>query len=696
MAQSRSAGSAPQADGRKSRLAMIVGGLFVVAACVLIRYSWNAEPANAQPPAATPRDDSANRRTTPAAPRASSPLAPVARPAAPAAPATRTSPTAPAAAPSAGAGKTDGKPTELKIVAVVNGEPISREQLGQECLRHYGKDVLESMLNKYLILAECKRLNITVSRAEVDAEIERMAQRFGLKVKQWLQMLKQERGINGVQYASDIIWPTLALRKLAGERLQVTKKELQAAFDAQYGAAVRARLISVRDKATAQKVRAEAAAKPEEFGELAKKYSEDSSASAKGVIPPIRKYGSFKEIEEAAFAMKDGEISPVIAAANQYVILLKEGTIPKANVELDQVAPQLEEVVKEKKMREVAGKVFQQLQEKSKVENLLNDPAKAKASPGVAATVNGRPITLAELAEQCVERHGEQVLEGTINRKLLEQACKKKNITVSEKELDDEVVRAAGEMLPPKNGKPDVEGWIKEITSQQNISLEVYRSDAVWPSVALRKLVGNNIPVTEEDLKKGYEANYGPRVRCRAIVMNNARRAAEVWEKARRKPTVENFGYLAEQYSIEPGSQALRGEVPPIARHGGQPLLEQEAFALKKGDLSGIIQVGDKYIILLCEGHTEPVDATFQEVREEIRKDLLDKKLRLAMGDYFEELKRSAAWDNFLAGTNHVPEKKVAGPQLPSKDTAVRPTSAELPAPRAGSVATPKGLRPGK
>jgi parvulin-like peptidyl-prolyl isomerase len=712
MPQNSPAGAAPQAAARKSRLAMIVGGLCLVAACIVIRYSWNADSAHAQSPAgATTSDENPVRRSTPA-PRASAPLAPVDRSTTsmrsatePAATAPRTTARAPAAAASDKTGKTDKtdktgdkQSSELKIVAVVNREPISREQLAQECVRHYGKEVLESMINKYLILLECKRLTVTVSRAEVDVEIDRMAQRFGLKVKQWLQMLKQERGINGVQYASDIIWPTLALRKLAGNKLQVSKQELKEAFDAQYGEAVRARLISVRDKATAQKVRAEAAAKPEEFGELAKKYSEDSSASAKGAIPPIRKFGSFKEIEQTAFAMKDGEVSPVIAAANQYVILLKEGTIPKAKVEYEQVAPQLEEIVKEKKMREVAGEVFKQLQKNAKVENVFNDSVKSKAMPGVAAMINGRPISLGELAEQCVERHGEQVLEGTINRKLLEQACKRNKVVVSEKDIDEEIVRAAAEMLPLlKDKQPDVKGWIKEITEKQNISVEVYRSDAVWPSVALRKLVGNNIQVTEDDLKKGYEANYGPRVRCRAIVMNNARRAAEVWEKARRKPTLENFGYLAEQYSIEPGSQALRGEVPPIPRHGGQPLLEQEAFSLKAGDLSGIVQVGDKFIILLCEGYTKPVDASYQEVREEIRKDLLEKKLRLAMGDYFEELKRSAAWDNFLAGTNHAPEKKVAvGPQAPSKDPAVRPASAEMLEPRAGSVLTPKGLRPKK
>ena len=155
------------------------------------------------------------------------------------------------------------------------------------------------------------------------------------------------------------------------------------------------------------------------------------------MIPPIRKHGSYKEIEEAAFAMKDGEVSPVIAVADQYVILISEGTIPKANVEFDHVAPQLEEIVREKKMRDsgrqglpaIAGK-------KPRSRTCLNDPAKAKALPGVAATINGRRITLAELAEQCVERHGEEVLEGTINRRLIELACKKQNITVSEQELD--------------------------------------------------------------------------------------------------------------------------------------------------------------------------------------------------------------------------------------------------------------------
>ena len=91
-----------------------------------------------------------------------------------------------------------------------------------------------------------------------------------------------------------------------------------------------------------------AVAKPEEFGNLAKDNSEDmASAAAKGLIQPIRMHGSYEGIEKAAFNMADGEISQVIPAGGQYVILKRESLIPARDCKLDEVAGQLEEVIRE-------------------------------------------------------------------------------------------------------------------------------------------------------------------------------------------------------------------------------------------------------------------------------------------------------------------------------------------------------------
>jgi len=258
---------------------------------------------------------------------------------------------------------------------------------------------------------------------------------------------------------------------------------------------------------------------------------------------------------------------------------------------------------------------FKELQATAKVENVYNDPVKNKQMPGVAAVINGQKIMIRELAEECIDRHGKDVLEGAINRRVLDQALRKRNMKISDAELDAEIGRAAAAMGKTKpTGEPDIEPglrtWPRPRTSRAT-SMSATRCGLRWRS----ETRDDKVPITTQDLKRGYEANYGPKVRCRAIVLNNHRRAQEIWEKARHDMNIKAFGDLAEQYSIEAGSRSLRGEVPPIQRHGGQPLLENEAFALDaENPLSGIIQVGGNFVILFFEA-ARPGQTSFEEVK---------------------------------------------------------------------------------
>jgi hypothetical protein len=273
----------------------------------------------------------------------------------------------------------------------------------------------------------------------------------------------------------------------------------------------------------------------------------------------------------------------------------------------------------------------------------------------VAAIINGRQIPLEYVYDACLERHGAEVLEGEINRQLLLQELGRRQLTVAEKDIDTEVARAADSYGYSKpDGSPDIEGWLKAVTDGDQTTVELYVRDAVWPSVALKKLVGSQVKVTQEDLQKGFESNYGERVEAMAIVLGSHRQAQSVWEMARNNPTDQFFGELAKQYSIEPTSRSNYGKVPPIRRHGGQPLIEKEAFRLKAGELSGIIAIGDKYVILRCQGRTKPVVEEFDVVKDELIKDIHEKKMRIAMADQFDRLKDSAQIDNFLAGTSQM------------------------------------------
>ncbi len=44
-----------------------------------------------------------------------------------------------------------------------------------------------------------------------------------------------------------------------------------------------------------------------------------------------------------------------------------------------------------------------------------------------------------------------------------------------------------------------------------------------YGNMALKKLIADKVTVTAEDLKKGYESNYGPRAEILAIVCSNQR-----------------------------------------------------------------------------------------------------------------------------------------------------------------------------
>jgi parvulin-like peptidyl-prolyl isomerase len=299
----------------------------------------------------------------------------------------------------------------------------------------------------------------------------------------------------------------------------------------------------------------------------------------------------------------------------------------------------------------------------------------------VAATINGGSITMKQLADESLARHGKDVLEGEINRRLLEQELRRRQRQVTQPAIDEEIRRAAFsyDIVKP-DGTPDVDAWLKTVTESEGLSVDLYVRDVVWPSVALKTIVGDMVQITPEDLEKGFESNFGPRVEVLAIVLSSQRQANQVWELARNNPSEQYFGELAQQHSIEPISRANGGRVPPVRRHGGQPVVEEEAFRLRTGELSGIVSVGDKFIIMKCLGHTKPVVTDFNAVKGELSKDIQEKKLRLAMATEFDRLRETAQIDNFLANTTQsgkrAPDRSGASPAATAPRTSAAPPRA--------------------
>ncbi len=312
---------------------------------------------------------------------------------------------------------------------------------------------------------------------------------------------------------------------------------------------------------------------------------------------------------------------------------------------------------------------------------LRGNPAAAETA-GTARVGNPKSTLLAKVgkenisydavAEECYRRHGREVLDDIIHRMIITQACEEERINVTEQEVTQEISRIADRF------KLDPGAYLQMLQTERNVSEMQYRTSVIWPMLALKKLAGEKVDITEPELQKAFERNYGTRVKARVITIDNPRRGNEVWEMAKQDP--DNFDQLAQKHSTDPNSRALGGQIPPIPRHMGNDALEKEAFKLKEGDISGVIEISKgRYAILKCEGRTVPIVTDIEEVRDSLYDELKEAKTQLAVGKTFEKIKERTRVDNYVTGAVNGPDRAVPAKATGTANGAVQPASATQP-----------------
>lgn len=305
----------------------------------------------------------------------------------------------------------------------------------------------------------------------------------------------------------------------------------------------------------------------------------------------------------------------------------------------------------------------------SKTENsdqpvVISDPQTVAAHwQSIVAEVNGEAITREQLANELIEVYGEDLLDTIINRKMIEQACKAKKINVDRVDVENEL------QAKLKTLNLSRKEFVERVLKPQQVGFTQYLRDTIWPAVALKKLVGDHVKVTDDDLNKAFEANFGEKVDCRMLVVLEFKKAQEKWEEVNAIEGLEErvaaFERICKEFSIDQATRSLGGKTQPIHRHTATPHIEKVAFDLKPGELSKIMQVptGDPQapsgnLILLCvqkmPANTEiKMDTVYnpqtnETVRDVLSKDITEKKIRQEVTNLYLALRKEAKIDNFL------------------------------------------------
>ena len=316
----------------------------------------------------------------------------------------------------------DAKRLYPEVVAEVNGEKITLAQLKAETLKAHGQDVLSRILNRALVLAECKRQGIAVTRSDVDAEIERLAKSFRLTKSQYLEVVEKDSSMGYQEYAEEVVWPRLALQELVKDEIKLTDEELEAAYLKSYGPSVGLQMIVCATREKAEELRARVVDGGEDFGQIAKEESLDAmTASNKGRMQPIF-HGTLadSQLESLLFALDEGEVSEVIGPygpQEQFVIFHCENQYDSVVPE-DQIAKikdQLQVQASAAKLKGAANELFAKLGREANVVNVIADPALRAQFPNVAATIDSRPIYLDSVIEMSLKLYAEQDLASMIS-----------------------------------------------------------------------------------------------------------------------------------------------------------------------------------------------------------------------------------------------------------------------------------------
>lgn len=282
-------------------------------------------------------------------------------------------------------------------IAVINKQVISRQQLSDECVARKGEEILETMIARLLIEQALHANKLEVTAAEVDQEIENVARTVGgLGREAWLRTLDKERGISPVQYARDIIYPALALRKLAAHQVVVTPKDESDSFEAQYGDKLRVRMIMVDKLQTAKAIWEELRKNPNGFEKMAMEQSMDTGSRSLGglLAEPISRHAYPATVSDAAFQQlvdgdaadknpdhkpKNGDFTgPIQVAEATWVILRRESIIPAQPMDPNNpaVKKSVHDMIYEVKLKEAMAEYMANLLRNAAIDNKLTGKVK--------------------------------------------------------------------------------------------------------------------------------------------------------------------------------------------------------------------------------------------------------------------------------------------------------------------------------
>lgn len=322
----------------------------------------------------------------------------------------------------------------------------------------------------------------------------------------------------------------------------------------------------------------------------------------------------------------------------------------------------------------------------------------AKVLDRTLATVNAQAIMFSEFeknsapileqfkrgspaSEQTPDRIAEikkRVLDQMIDDRLLIGESKKKQVRVSQLEVDDGVKKVRSRF--------ETEDEFKKELERENMTVDEFRKH-IQDQLATIKLIDQEVkakvaPPSDDEIKRLYETldaivkdkpipgnntateleeykalakaverRFGERARARHILIRVPLGAAtsekdkalkQIKEIQERIKKGEDFAELAKKYSEDPGSKVRGGDLGYFSRGEMVPAFDTAAFKLNVGQVSDIVATDFGYHIIQLQEKKAATKMTMDEVKDDLREYLFQQRGAKRFETFVKELRSKA------------------------------------------------------
>lgn len=257
--------------------------------------------------------------------------------------------------------------SDKNIVAIVNGQKITKQELYNLLTETYGEDALDVLIRRTLIYQTAKKEGVSVSGAEVESklkkvvntEIEGLMRTYRIKDKADLEKELVKAGGSLAQLEEKLTKKMkkqaeveLLAEKAMEKTITITEEDLQKTYDQVYGEKIEASQIVFKTRRDAEdalkKLRSGA-----DFATMAKNDSIDRTSAVRGgkMQPFSPKEGMGAQVAH----LKVGELSDIVKTDYGYHIVKVTEKKAASAKSFKTVRGELEKIVRNQQYKERLG-----------------------------------------------------------------------------------------------------------------------------------------------------------------------------------------------------------------------------------------------------------------------------------------------------------------------------------------------------